>query len=349
MLIIALLIAPLLLVGQEIPFVTGELAKALKMAEKEGKYVMVDGYTEWCGWCKKMDKEVFTDKGVAEFYRKHFISLKLNMEKEGAALNKELGITGYPTFVFYSPKGRIVHIAAGAREAKEFIMLGEEVMQMPEEKWFSTLREQSRNGKGSPEVLYDYTLALWEYGNPLYAKIFDQYRKKTSEAGYFERKNWDLFVKVVDDYESPVYEFISENREQYYEVAGKDAVNKFLLSVEFWYHDGQENWDKMVQLGRILIDEYDYFDANGLNNLAWMIYENLDDPEALQSATEWARQSVQEDRNYYNTDTYAHLLYKLGKLKAAKEWANISLELAKKEGIKAEVTEALLQKIAAAE
>ncbi|HSJ67441.1 MAG TPA: DUF255 domain-containing protein, partial [Anditalea sp.] len=41
--------------------------EAAAMTEKDPKMIIVDVYTDWCGWCKKMDKGTFTDPTVVEY------------------------------------------------------------------------------------------------------------------------------------------------------------------------------------------------------------------------------------------------------------------------------------------
>lgn len=51
-------------------------------AKKENKKILVDCYTDWCGWCKVMDRNTFTDSQVIQFINKNFIAVKLNPEVE---------------------------------------------------------------------------------------------------------------------------------------------------------------------------------------------------------------------------------------------------------------------------
>ncbi len=51
-----------------------------KKAIKENKILLVDAYTEWCGWCKVMDRETYTDATVIETLKKDFICVKFNPE-----------------------------------------------------------------------------------------------------------------------------------------------------------------------------------------------------------------------------------------------------------------------------
>jgi len=61
-----------------------------KKAKAEGKMIFVDCYTSWCGPCKMLARDVFTQKKVGDFFNKNFISVKLDMEKgEGKELRKK--------------------------------------------------------------------------------------------------------------------------------------------------------------------------------------------------------------------------------------------------------------------
>lgn len=56
--------------------------EALKLQENEPKKIMVDVYTDWCGWCKKMDAETFSHPVIARYLNKHYYSVKFNAEQK---------------------------------------------------------------------------------------------------------------------------------------------------------------------------------------------------------------------------------------------------------------------------
>ena len=84
-------------------------------AVEEGKIILIDAYTDWCGWCKVMDKKTYTDAGVIEVLNKNFVCVKLNPEKDeeftfadkkmkADVLLQFLGsgqVTGYPSTIFW--------------------------------------------------------------------------------------------------------------------------------------------------------------------------------------------------------------------------------------------------------
>lgn len=64
----------------EITWLTWE--EAVQENAKNPKKIFVDVYTDWCGWCKKMDKEVFTDKSVVNYMNQNYYCVKLNAEQK---------------------------------------------------------------------------------------------------------------------------------------------------------------------------------------------------------------------------------------------------------------------------
>jgi len=106
----------------EITFSDLSFDAALEQAKKTKKVVMVDYYTDWCGWCKVLDKKTYTDANVGKYANSDFVSLKINAEKgEGIALAKKSKVQGFPTIVFYNENGEEVHRVVGYQEADKFL------------------------------------------------------------------------------------------------------------------------------------------------------------------------------------------------------------------------------------
>ena len=53
----------------------------LQLAKKENKLIFMDCYTSWCGPCKALAKNVFTQEKVGDFFNPRFINVKYDMEK----------------------------------------------------------------------------------------------------------------------------------------------------------------------------------------------------------------------------------------------------------------------------
>jgi thioredoxin-related protein len=58
------------------------IEEAIKLNEKNPKKIFIDVYTDWCGWCKTMDKNTFNNPQIAEYLNKYYYPVKLNAEQK---------------------------------------------------------------------------------------------------------------------------------------------------------------------------------------------------------------------------------------------------------------------------
>ena len=101
------------------------LTDGLASARKKGKLVLVDLFTDWCGWCKKLDRETYTDPSVVEFVNSHFVCVKLNGEDKGAGQSfaKENKVRGYPCIIVLETDGKVRATHYGYRNPSDFLEL----------------------------------------------------------------------------------------------------------------------------------------------------------------------------------------------------------------------------------
>lgn len=107
--------------------------EAAEKTAQEPKMVFVDVYTDWCGWCKKMDKETFTDKNVVEYINKNFYPVKLNAEKTDrtfdfrgqsyteASIARAMRVTSYPNFIIMDSSMENITQYPGYRKPEPFL------------------------------------------------------------------------------------------------------------------------------------------------------------------------------------------------------------------------------------
>lgn len=109
---------------------------ALLKAKKEQKLVMVDVYTDWCGWCKRLDKDTYGNKEVETKLSKNFIAVKINPEKsaKNASLAKQFGTRGYPHIVFLDAAGKKLSESPGYMPADKFLKRLDEVTEQAKKK-----------------------------------------------------------------------------------------------------------------------------------------------------------------------------------------------------------------------
>ena len=108
-LLITLMSFQLSLAQDKINWLTFEEAAA--KTAKSPKMVFVDVYTDWCGWCKKMDKDTFSDPKVIEYINTNFYAVKMNAENTKrtfdfkgkeyteATMARAMRVNSYPNFI----------------------------------------------------------------------------------------------------------------------------------------------------------------------------------------------------------------------------------------------------------
>ena len=127
----------------------------LALAKKQNKLIFLDAYATWCGPCKYLQSNVFTDSKVGDFYNKNFINVKIDMEAgEGPSLSEAFGVTSYPTLFFVNGNGELVHKAIGAMEVAEFLELGTAALD-PDKQYF-TVKKKIASGRLDAGVMDEW-------------------------------------------------------------------------------------------------------------------------------------------------------------------------------------------------
>jgi thioredoxin-related protein len=141
----------------------------LNRAAKENKFVFIDCYTTWCGPCKFMDKEIFPEETVGNFYNDHFINVRYQIDTtktdpqeiknrypDASFVRTKYHIRAYPTYLFLNPNGELVHTALGSTGDEQFIEIGKNALN-PNFQYYTQLKKYEA-GNRDPQFLK--TLAL---------------------------------------------------------------------------------------------------------------------------------------------------------------------------------------------
>ena len=127
---------------EKIQWMSIEEAYALTLTESTPKKIFIDVYTDWCGWCKRMDKATFQNPEVAAYMNEHYYNVKFDAEQKesieilgntfefvpqgnrgyhelaAALLN---GKMSYPTVIFMNGKFEMLSPVPGYQEAGPFM------------------------------------------------------------------------------------------------------------------------------------------------------------------------------------------------------------------------------------
>lgn len=101
---------------------SSDLQEGIKKAGSQHKFVLADVYTDWCGWCKQLDKTTFQDSKMVDYLNGKFVCVKLNAEDHGQGTEaaSQNHIEGYPTALVYDGTGKVVGKIVGYKDASGY-------------------------------------------------------------------------------------------------------------------------------------------------------------------------------------------------------------------------------------
>lgn len=289
-----------------IDFETDNWEEILNRSGEEEKLIFLDAYASWCGPCKQMSKNVFTDPKVAEFYNDNFINAKIDMEKgEGLELAKLYGVRAYPTLLFLNSKGEVVSRICGSMGVDDFIKIGDAALrtEQPLYKWEADFKE----GKLTAEKMFLY-LDLLETGCASTNDPASSYLASLKDIDKVSKDNFAILSKYLADIDAEPFKFlvndqasfkkhnnaaevdktivdayVSHGYSKHIRVKEFDATayNKFkkrieketgklsdriILTLEVLRYDKNKEWNKMLETSVNLSDKYDLSDDPDLLN-----------------------------------------------------------------------------------
>jgi thioredoxin-related protein len=306
--------------------------EALAAAKKEKKPIFMDCYTVWCGPCKWMSANIFTNNDVADYFNENFVCVKFDMEKgEGTSIAREFKIRAYPTLIYVNAERELVMKAVGAsRDPQSYIKTGGYAKSKDYN--LIALSENVSKNRNNAEFMQIYFDVMAGAGMAD-AEEVNKYFEGISKEEWSSQANWKIITGVVDDIESPVFQDLLNNTEAYkanngdnvdmfvaYKIRNalmsqlysrkEDATEKYAAlyaKVETWEFEGKDGILFSTESARLArIDQTQYFDycvanvekaiwdnANELNSVAWNFFEKAKDPKYTKAAEEWAARACE--------------------------------------------------------
>ncbi|QVY64998.1 thioredoxin fold domain-containing protein [Polaribacter sp. Q13] len=224
--------------SQGINFEHGTFAQALEKDKKENKLIFMDCYTTWCEPCKKMSKEVFTQKDVGDYLNDNFVNIKIDMEKgKGIELQKKYGVNSYPTMLFIDASGKVVHTQIGYCDTNVLIEQAKIAVDPSRQK--DAIVKKYTSGERNPKFIIDYIMAL---------NNERKYKEATQIAEDFlgsynaeDILDTDIITILSISnslkYGSEKYKFLLDNKDKFIKLDGahEEAYDKLLRVTIFQY------------------------------------------------------------------------------------------------------------------
>jgi len=173
------------LIPSEISFVT-DYDEARTLAEKSGKPMIIDFFTDWCRWCDSLDANTYSDSLVISLSRDN-VFVKIDAEID-TALVDHFSISGYPTIVITKPDGQEIDRIWGYLPPTEFYNQVQLYLQGKE-----TLEDYLSRLEDEPENLEYLSMIGEKYASrSTYDKAIEYYEKvveldRDNEDGYAAR------------------------------------------------------------------------------------------------------------------------------------------------------------------
>jgi thioredoxin-related protein len=199
-----------------------EMESARKQASDQMRMLFVDVYATWCGPCKMMDQQVYTDPAVAEFMNEHFVNVRLDGECDyGREYVAEQKLEGYPTMYIFNDDGERISKIVGFTPAEELLLSLENTGEGYQK--IKKFRARKEQGTLDADAFAEYITVVREMGNLEEAdKLADEYLEKTMDP-----RLSDADIRVVAfhmDLDDVWWEAFASDKERLKSILGEDYL-----------------------------------------------------------------------------------------------------------------------------
>lgn len=366
---------------QELPF-----KDIIAKAKKEKKLVFIDAYASWCGPCKMMEKNVFPQKSVKEYFNTNFINARFDMEKgEGRDIASKFGVRSYPTYLFLNGEGELVSRNTGYMEEGMFLAMAQDINSQGSKK--GSLKERFANGEKDPEFLINIMKLNSDTDYEFAKKASERYfeNKKAGEPLskdeigfmlFFLKSTEDSNYKAFASRKAEIIKFLPEetynefdaqlklskiveqsiddknkriNDEYFIKMAeplvGKQTATTKLNQTKLNYYERNANFPEYEKAALEYYKNPDSFNPEELLRAAWVFVDHVKTPSSLKKATEWAEKSVMRGETSENTYILGKLYFLTGNKEMAKNYAEMSKNMAVQANRDSKLAEELLKQI----
>ncbi len=342
-------------------------------AHQEKKIIFLDCYATWCGPCKKMDTEVFSQKELKDVFQ-NILATRVQMDStltdsrtvkqwysDALELRNKYEVKGFPTFLFFDSNGRLIYRAFGYKSVSDFKSIAL-ALTNPKNQYYELL-ESYKKGSRIPEDMIFLARNSRNLGNEtLASQIAKDYIELNGPSVILDKSHISFMREFATQTKSNGFDFIYKNAEKINdEMEDPDFAQGFISSIiakeeidsvirssylngtvpnfdniylkiknKFGNYyadrvvsDAKVNWfaskNDYVNSVKNLVHFVEVFAINIksawlLNNYAWYIFQHSNEPDYLALALATSKRATLLSPSSTNwKDTYANILYKLGR------------------------------------
>jgi thiol-disulfide isomerase/thioredoxin len=215
---------------RKIQFIEKPWQDIVTMSRQENKVIFLDAYASWCGPCKWMAANMFTNDSIADYYNRTFICASFDMEKgEGIDLRKKYAVRAYPSLVFIDTAGNMIHERVGApQRVQDYFEMGSVALHPSE--GLAAYMKRYEAGENTPQFVQTYLTRMAEAYMPV-EPVMKKYFSTQKESELSNRANWNIMYRYVYDINDPLFNFLLKHKSEFIKAYTVDSVNNKISDV----------------------------------------------------------------------------------------------------------------------
>ncbi|MCY0978083.1 thioredoxin family protein [Chryseobacterium wangxinyae] len=304
---------------------------------------------------------------------------------EGREVAQKFGVRSYPTYLFLNGDGELVSQNYGYMEENIFLTMAQDINspnnksgslkerfakgeKSPEflinimklnanadfdfakkasERYFQNKSKTDEISKDEVGLLLYFIKSTEDPNYKFFTARKTDIIKYLPEETYNEFNNQIVLSKIVAE---SIDENKKEINEEYFmktaePLVGKEAAMTKLNQTKLSYYEQNSNFAEYEKAALVYYKNSDQFQPNELLKAAWIFSDHIQSKPSLKKAAEWAEKSVMQSETPENTYILAKIYYQLGNTDVAKNYAEMSRNMAESAGKDATLAKELLSKI----
>ena len=286
-------------------------------------------------------------------------------------MSKKYSVLVYPTFLFFNSDGKLVHRFAGSMEAAEFALKGKSLAdesnqyypmldkykaggKVPEFlKKLAYAADDAYDQQNAKLIGKDYLATQNDFLTDANLQFIFRFTQSSQDAGFSVLLNQEAKINKIKGDRSATEKLVEIiSQEELYPYfkrqisTGPDwkTINTYIAkkypgladeviaSGKVSYYQSKADWNNFQNtIQQYMIRYGEIVSPSVLNSYAWTVFENCTDPACLKAALDWSKRSFAENADPAFIDTYANLLYKMGRKEEALEWEQKAMKVVPEE------------------